>query len=91
MPSVGKISDFDPNTGNWTSYVERLEMYFVVNEVPAELKLPTLISVMGEEAYELLSTLASPTKPANLTYNRAVELVTAHLPAAEAFDSSGEI
>lgn len=77
--SVGKMKEFVVNTGNWSGYVERMEMYFLVNKVTSELKLPTLISVMGEEAYELLSTLASPVKPKSLTYERAVELLAAHL------------
>lgn len=77
--SVGKVREFAVKTGNWSSYVERLESYFLVNKVAAEFKLPTLISVMGEDAYELLATLASPTKPSALTYQRAVELLAVHL------------
>ncbi|CAK1588895.1 unnamed protein product [Parnassius mnemosyne] len=77
--SVGKISEFDVKTGNWTAYVERLEMYFVANSVKDEIKLPTLIAAMGESAYELLSTLASPKKPAELTYLDAVVLLRNHL------------
>ncbi|KAL0879410.1 hypothetical protein ABMA27_003165 [Loxostege sticticalis] len=77
--SVGQVREFDTKSGNWSNYVERIEMYFLVNKVSSELKLPTLISVMGEDAYDLLSTLASPSKPSELTYNRAVELLSAHL------------
>ncbi|KAL0893511.1 hypothetical protein ABMA27_013707, partial [Loxostege sticticalis] len=77
--SVGQMREFDVRSGNWSSYVERLEMYFIVNKVVDEFKLPTLISVMGEEAYDLLSTLASPQKPSVLTFKRAVELLSAHL------------
>ncbi|XP_028176933.1 uncharacterized protein LOC114364819 isoform X2 [Ostrinia furnacalis] len=77
--SVGQMREFDVRSGNWSSYVERLEMYFIVNKVVDEFKLPTLISVMGEEAYDLLSTLASPQKPSVLTFRRAVELLSAHL------------
>lgn len=38
---------FDMNVGMWSSYVDRLEMYFTVNEVKDSFKLPTLIEVMG--------------------------------------------
>lgn len=77
--SVGQMREFILKSGNWSNYVERIEMYFKVNKVDEDLKLPTLISVMGEEAYDLLSTLASPTKPAKLAYNQAVQLLTDHL------------
>ncbi|XP_059048931.1 uncharacterized protein LOC131844146 [Achroia grisella] len=77
--SIGKIVDFDIQTGNWTAYVERLEMYFLANNIKDNVKLPTLISVMGDSAYELLSTLANPKKPSELTYIEAVELLRHHL------------
>ncbi|XP_052752691.1 uncharacterized protein LOC128201082 [Galleria mellonella] len=77
--SVGKVSEFNVGNGAWSAYVERLNMYFVANEVKPELKLPTLISVMGDEAYELLSNLADPRKPSDLTYKDAVELLRQHL------------
>ncbi|XP_047994397.1 uncharacterized protein K02A2.6-like [Leguminivora glycinivorella] len=53
---VGKIPEFDVKTGNWTMYCERLEMYFLANDIKEEVKLPTLIAVMGEDAYHFLST-----------------------------------
>lgn len=68
--------------GVWSSYVDRLEMYFKVNDVKDGLKLPTLIAVMGDEAYELLVNLASPKKPADLDYTTAVELLKDHLQPA---------
>ncbi|CAK1595283.1 unnamed protein product [Parnassius mnemosyne] len=77
--SVGKIGEFDLRNGAWSSYVERLEMYFLVNQIKAELKLPTLIAVIGDEAYELLANLASPKKPSELSYGDVVELLRQHL------------
>lgn len=77
--SFGKISEFDVKNGAWSSYADRLEMYFKVNSTEEELKLPTLISAMGDEAYELLVNLASPVKPSELTYQQAVELLRQHL------------
>ncbi|XP_063360606.1 uncharacterized protein LOC134649708 [Cydia amplana] len=77
--SVGKLREFDMKSGNWTAYCERVEMYFLANKVEDTVKLATLIAVMGEEAYELLSTLASPKKPSELTYAGAVDLLKKHL------------
>lgn len=77
--SVGQIREFSVKSGNWSSYIERLESYFLANKIADDVKLPTLIAVMGEEAYELLATLASPTKPASLTYATAVRYLQNHL------------
>lgn len=77
--SVGKIKEFDIKSGTWSVYVDRLDMYFKVNKIAEDLKLPTLIAVMGDEAYELLCNPASPHKPSELKYERAIELLHHHL------------
>ncbi|XP_059053525.1 uncharacterized protein LOC131847859 [Achroia grisella] len=80
--SIGRVSEFDIRTGAWSSYIERLEMYFTANSVKNDLKLPTLIAVIGDEAYELLVNLASPRKPSELEYEVAVNLLRDHLQPA---------
>lgn len=81
MP-IGKIGEFDIKNGAWSSYADRLESYFKVNGVDDALKLPTLISLMGDEAYELLVNLASPKKPSELTYSEATDVLCRHLQPA---------
>jgi hypothetical protein len=77
--SVGRIGEFDVQSGSWRSYCDRLESYFVVNAVKAEMKLPTLISVVGDVAYELMVNLCSPKKPATMAYDEIVEVMEKHL------------
>ncbi|XP_049697396.2 uncharacterized protein LOC126054767 [Helicoverpa armigera] len=72
------MREFDVKNGNWSAYVDRLQMYFIANKIQHNLKLPTLIALMGEEAYELLLTLASPRKPSTISYSEAVELLDTH-------------
>ncbi|CAH2070837.1 unnamed protein product, partial [Iphiclides podalirius] len=55
--SIGKIAEFKVHTDNWRLYVERLEQYFAVNKIASELHVPTLITVMGAECYELLHSV----------------------------------
>ncbi|XP_045451571.1 uncharacterized protein K02A2.6-like [Melitaea cinxia] len=54
-------------------------MYFKANTIKDELKLPILISSVGDVAYELLVNLAVPRKPADLTFREAVTLLKDHL------------
>ncbi|XP_052755605.1 uncharacterized protein LOC128201765 isoform X2 [Galleria mellonella] len=73
--SVGKLSEFDVQEGNWKLYIDRMDMYFKANTVKDELKVPTLISVVGDAAYELMVNLCSPSKPCEKTYSELVYTV----------------
>ncbi|CAH0726904.1 unnamed protein product, partial [Brenthis ino] len=68
--SIGKIAEFNIRTDNWRLYVERLEQYFIVNKIASELKVPTLITVVGLECYELLVDLCTPDKPSSKTFEQ---------------------
>jgi hypothetical protein len=50
---IGKIQTFDENIENWTSYTERLEQYFEVNEIANEKRVPALLSLIGGKTYTL--------------------------------------
>jgi hypothetical protein len=80
--SIGKLNEFNVSNAAWSSYMDRVEMYFQVNYVDDSMKVPVLIAAMGDEAYELLETLASPTKPAQLTLAQIHELMSQHLQPA---------
>ncbi|XP_049886620.1 uncharacterized protein LOC126381133 [Pectinophora gossypiella] len=77
--SIGKIEPFNMAVDNWTLYVERLEQYFIVNNVKSELKVATLITVMGSETYELLVNLCTPEKPSSKTFSELVTIMQNHL------------
>lgn len=83
--SVGRIGEFEVSSGNWSMYVERLDMYFKANEIKKEVQLPTLIAVMGPEAYELLSNLSSPKKPAEMTYEEVTTIMRNHVEPKSSF------
>lgn len=77
--SVGKLGEFDVAAGNWSLYCDRLSMYFKANNISDELKLPTLISVVGEATYELMVNLVSPRNPCDLTYPEVIRVMKDHL------------
>lgn len=77
--SIGKLSEFNLSTGSWSTYVERLEQYFVVNVVKPEMHVPTLIACVGDETYELMVDMCNPKKPSECKYDDLVELVRRHL------------
>lgn len=75
----GKLSEFDVVNGNWSTYCDRVEMYFLVNKVTEELKVPTIISIIGDTSYELIVNLCSPKKPSELEYAELKKLMQSHL------------
>ncbi|GFV94021.1 uncharacterized protein K02A2.6 [Trichonephila clavipes] len=64
---------------DWSSYVERLESYFVVNGIEVKMKVPSILSLIGATKYKLLKNLATPNIPSELTYQDIVKLLSEHL------------
>ena len=64
---IGSINPFESNTETWTSYQERLELYFIVNDIAAAKRVAGLLTLLGERTYCLLRSLTSPAKPSEKT------------------------
>ncbi|XP_061721065.1 uncharacterized protein K02A2.6-like [Cydia pomonella] len=77
--SIGKIGEFKIASDNWRLYVERLEQYFLCNNIKAELQVPTLVTVIGAECYELLVNLCTPDKPTSKTFAELTTILEKHL------------
>ena len=70
MTTIGKIESFDDTKENWETYVERVEQFFLANDIDDDHKVPTLLSLIGgknlhsaegssctgEASYKVLST-----------------------------------
>ncbi|KAF8791648.1 uncharacterized protein K02A2.6-like [Argiope bruennichi] len=73
------FESYDASVEDWSSYVERLESYFVVNGIEDKIKVPAILSLMGATTYKLLKNLATPNIPSELTYQDIVKLLSEHL------------
>lgn len=78
MALIGTIGEFVPKSESWTAYVERVEQFFLANEIAEEKQVPTLLSVMGPSTYGLLRNLVQPAKPKDKTYDEIVKTLTTH-------------
>ena len=76
---IGSIQPFDENTETFTSYVERLELFFDANDVSNDKKKASLLSLVGPKTYSLLRGLTSPQKSKDKTYKEIIELLEGHL------------
>ena len=79
MATHGSVGEFAPGKETWLSYAERLEQYFLANDVQAqEKKRAILLSVCGASTYQLIRNLVSPQKPSEKTFDELVKLVQEH-------------
>ncbi len=68
MATHGSLGEFNDAIEDWASYSERLEMYFVANDVTnAQKKRAILLSACGASTYKLVRSLVAPDKPTDKT------------------------
>ena len=68
-----------PRKPEWPQYVERLQHFFMANDiVDAEKKRAVFLSVVGPATYKLLGDLLAPAKSGDKSYEELVEVVTNH-------------
>ena len=65
--------------GNWRSYTERLQNYFIANDIKSEAKqCAILLSVCGLHTYKLIRSLLSPQEPKDVSIADIVKQMTDH-------------
>ena len=80
MAVLGRIDSFDLKTDNITEYIERVEQYFIANDVTDEKKQTAIfLTVVGNKMYSLLKNLLAPESPAGKTVNTLSETLIDHL------------
>ena len=79
MATHGQIGEFNSQQELWISYAERLEEYFIANEIEsANRKKAILLSVVGAETYQLIRSLVAPAKPKEKSFEDLVKVVQEH-------------
>ena len=75
---IGKIQEFQPDSESWTSYVERIKLYFTANDIASAKRVPVFLSVIGAKHYELLRNLLAPTQPKDKSFDALVKTLKDH-------------
>lgn len=79
MPTYGRIEEFKFEN-NFEEYTERIEEYFIANDIDDEDKKRSIfLTVCGEKTYSLLRNLCSPDKPNTKSYDDLKKTLTEHL------------
>ena len=75
---LGRMEEFTPGS-DWKHYVERLEMFFEVNSVPTDKRVPSILTLMGSKMYALLRSISAPRKPKELNFTEIVDTLAQHV------------
>lgn len=77
--SIGRLDQLHIGTEDFDCYIERMEQYFIANDVPETKKVAAFLSTMGAKAYELLRNLVAPDSPKDKRFRDLVKTLRAHL------------
>ena len=78
MQILGQLEAFDPATDTVSAYVERAELFFTVNGIAENKKVPIVLNAVGKQHYQLLSNLFAPSMPASKTLAEIVGALKGH-------------
>ena len=73
--SIGNVGEYNELTETWKSYTERVQQFFLANQVVDDRKVPALLAIMGGKPYSLLRNLTMPAEPSTKTYDEIVTLL----------------
>ena len=77
--SHGHVGEFNSHVEDWRSYTERLQNYFIANDIKSEAKeCAILLGVCGPCTYKLIRTLLSPNEPKDMSFADIVKQMTDH-------------
>ena len=62
------FAEFDEAKEDWLSYAERMERYFIANDIKEEKRRAFLLSVRGPGLYQLIKDLVAPDKPSERSF-----------------------
>ena len=79
MAKFGHIGAFDHDQEDWKSYSERLGHYLSANKIDDAIqKRDVLLSTCGPTTYTLVRNLATPSPPAEPSYEQLIQLLQDH-------------
>ena len=78
MSVIGKLQEFKPETERFSTYVERLKLYFEANGVSEDKKVAVFLTAIGPKNYALLSDCYAPTKPREIALEDLIKTLEGH-------------
>ncbi|CAI6366913.1 unnamed protein product [Macrosiphum euphorbiae] len=74
---LGQVESYVPGD-DFCEYAERLEQYFVLNDVKVDKKVAFLLTFIGQETYSILKKLLFPGDPVKKTFEQLIAVLKSH-------------
>ena len=78
LSNYGELNTFNPESENITTYLERVELYFMANSVPEGKQVPALLMSIGPKNYSIIQGLVAPDTPKEKTFDELVVVLKSH-------------
>lgn len=78
MATYGQLQQFQPEAESIGAYLERVDMYFLANDIAREKKVPVFLSVIGGKTFSLLRDLLAPAKPHEKSLQELADTLRTH-------------
>ena len=78
MATYGKLVEFNQGEEEFAAYLERVELFFVANNIPADKKVPIFLNCIGVTTYGLLRSLVAPANPKDKDLGELAATLKAH-------------
>ena len=76
--TIGRIDEYRPENELLSSYLERLDAFFTVNDIKDEKAVPAFLSLIGSKTYSLLKNLVAPSLPKDKSFAELVAALQKH-------------
>ena len=77
-PLFCQLKEFDPREESYSTYEERVALFFQANDVAEDMKVPVFLSMVGFKNYALLRDLLIPAKPSDKSLDDLLETLKKH-------------
>jgi len=78
MAQFGKIGEFNEQGEYIENYLERLDQYFLANDIQDGKKAALLISTVGAKPYGIMKNILAPDPPSTKNYQTLCETLKGH-------------
>lgn len=75
----GTISEFNLKIDDFSSWIERFELYVLLNEINSHKKKLMFLTLLGNDGYVLVRDLCTPYKPIDKSYDTLKEMLSNYI------------
>ena len=75
---IGTLAEFNPEEQDIASYLEKVELFFIANNIAEEKKVAVFLTVVGQKTYKILRYHSAPKLPREKSFEEIVTLFKQH-------------